>query len=139
MMRSHANCGVHAGLTILAIAAAGLLTACGPGQSSSKTTVVLTGPTDKVEALIVQYKLRAPPAQAHAETLDGGRERVTVDLPKGLLIGDVIGLGKAAVAAGVNYDFSTGTKTTSGAPETSDTPDDAPAKTAPARTGGPVV
>jgi hypothetical protein len=132
-MRPHANRDGRAGLTILAVAAAGLLAACGPGQGSRSTTVVLTGPTDKVQALIAQHKLLAPPAKAQVEAPDGGRERVTVDLPKGLPMGEVLQLGKAAMGAGVNYEFSSGTKWSSGSTA------GVQMKTTPPRSGGPVV
>ena len=96
------------GATILALAAAGLLAAC--GQGSKSTTVVLTGPADKVEALIVAHKSLAPPVQAHVETLDGGQERAEFHLGEGLPMGEAIGLGKAAAKSGVSFQFSSGTQ-----------------------------
>jgi hypothetical protein len=120
---------VRSGLAALTIAAAGLLTACGPGAVKS-TTVVLTGPHDEVEALMTQYKLQVPPARSRSEVLEDGRERTTVDLPKGLPLGQVVDLGKAAAKAGVNFEFSSGTKWGT------DAPPDSPQ---PKRTGGPVA
>ena len=103
------------GPTILAVAAvAGLLAAC--GQGSSSTNVVLTGPPDKVEALIAQHKLLDSPAQAHVEKLPDGRERATFNKPKGLPAGQLIDLGKAAAKAGVSFEFSSGTQWSSGPP-----------------------
>jgi hypothetical protein len=102
----------HLKLTILALAAAGLLAACGPGQGSSATTVVLTGPADKVQALMKQHDLLK--AQPKIEAVEDGGQRATLDLPKGLPLGEVVQLGKDAAAAGVNYEFSSGTKWSSG-------------------------
>jgi len=69
----------RSGLAVLAIAGAGLLAACGPGSSS--TSVVLTGPPEKVEALIAQYRLHDSPVQAHLEKLADGRERAAFTKP----------------------------------------------------------
>lgn len=96
------------GLAVLAIAAAGLLAAC--GQGSSSTSVVLTGPPDKVEALIAQYKLYDSPVQAHLEKLADGRERAAFTKPGGLPAGALVDLGKAAAKAGVAFEFSSGAK-----------------------------
>ena len=123
---------LRTGLTAMALAAAGLLTACGPGAVKS-TTVVLTGPPDKVDALMTQYKLRAPPARSRSEVLEDGRERATVDVPKSLPLGQVVDMGKAAAQAGVSFEFSSGTKW--GA----DTPPDVPVKNTPARRAGPIA
>lgn len=112
------------GLVALAIAAAGLLAAC--GQGSSSTSVVLTGPPDKVEALIAQYKLYDSPVQAHLEKLADGRERAAFTKPGGLPAGELVGLGKAAAKAGIAFEFSSGAKWGSGASV------DASVKTAPA-------
>jgi hypothetical protein len=100
------------GPAVLAIAAAGLLAAC--GQGSSSTSVVLTGPPDKVEALIAQYKLYDTPVQAHLEKLADGRERAAFTKPGGLPAGELVGLGKAAAKAGVAFEFSSGAKWGSG-------------------------
>ncbi|CAN7449643.1 hypothetical protein [Caulobacter sp. LjRoot300] len=107
-MRSDANRRARRGLAILAFAAAGLLAAC--GQGSSSTSVVLTGPPDKVEALIAQYKLYDSPVQAHLEKLADGRERAAFTKPGGLPAGELVGLGKAAAKAGVAFEFSSGAK-----------------------------
>jgi hypothetical protein len=98
----------RSGLAVLAIAGAGLLAACGPGSSS--TSVVLTGPPDKVEALITQYRLHDSPVQAHLEKLADGRERAAFAKPGGLPAGELVGLGKAAAKAGVAFEFSSGAK-----------------------------
>jgi hypothetical protein len=103
----------HSGLAALAIVAAGLLAAC--GQGSSSTSVVLTGPPDKVEALIAQYKLYDSPVQAHLEKLADGRERAAFTKPGGLPAGELVGLGNAAAKAGVAFEFSSGAKWGSGA------------------------
>lgn len=94
----------RSGLAVLAIAGAGLLAACGPGSSS--TSVVLTGPPEKVEALIAQYRLHDSPVQAHLEKLADGRERAAFTKPGGLPAGELVGLGKAGVA----FEFSSGAK-----------------------------
>jgi hypothetical protein len=114
----------RSGLAVLAIAAAGLLGAC--GQGSSSTSVVLTGPPDKVEALIAQYKLYDSPVQAHLEKLADGRERAAFTKPGGVPAGELVGLGKAAAKAGVAFEFSSGAKWGSGASA------DASVKTTPA-------
>ena len=119
-------------LTAAIVAAAGLLTACGPAPARS-TTVVLTGPPDKVHALMVEHKLLASPVQAHGEPLVDGRERVTLNLPKGLPMGEVIALGKDAAKDGVNFEFSSGTKWRS------DSSADAPVKDKPSRRDGPIA
>lgn len=102
------------GLAALAIAAAGLLAAC--GQGSSSTSVVLTGPPDKVETLIAQYKLYDPPVQTHLEKLADGRERAAFTKPGGLPAGELVGLGKAAAKAGVAFEFSSGARWDSDSP-----------------------
>ncbi|HWW26250.1 MAG TPA: hypothetical protein VNZ85_10190 [Caulobacter sp.] len=107
-MKTGTNRLARRGLAALAIAAAGLLAAC--GQGSSSTSVVLTGPPDKVEALIAQYKLYDSPVQAHLEKLADGRERAAFTKPGGLPAGELVGLGKAAAKAGVAFEFSSGAK-----------------------------
>jgi len=102
----------RSGLTVLAVAAAGLLAAC--GQGSSSTSVVLSGPPDKVEALIAQHQLYAPPVQAHVEKLPDGRERAAFTKPGGLPAIRLVDLGKAAAKAGVAFEFSSGTQWGSG-------------------------
>ncbi len=119
------------GLATLAIATASLLAAC--GQASSSTSVVLTGPPDKVEALIVQHRLLDAPVQAHSEKLPDGRERAVFNKPKGLPAAELVNLGKAAADAGVSFEFSSGTQWGSGSSP------DAPAKDTPARRTGPVA
>ncbi|TCS10232.1 hypothetical protein [Caulobacter sp. BK020] len=116
-------------LAALAIAAAGLLAAC--GQGSSSTSVVLTGPPHKVEALIAQYKLYDPPVQAHLEKLADGRERAAFTKPVGLSAVELIDLGKEAAKTGVAFEFSSGTKWGSGASA------DASVKAAPAPASKP--
>ena len=131
---------IREALLPLAIAATGLLAGCGPGQGSSSTTVVLTGPPDKVDALVARHKPLAPPAQARKEALDDGRERASFHLPQGLPMGEVIALGKDAANTGVNYEFSSGTQWGSGDPSSQAAPPPGdPARTPPARSGGPVV
>ena len=131
---------IRQALMPLAIAATGLLAACGPGQGSSSTTVVLTGPPAKVDALIVRHKLLGSPVQAQMEKLADGRERARFHLSKGLPMGEVIALGKEAANTGVNYEFSSGTQWGSGDPPSQAAPPPGdPARTPPARTGGPVV
>lgn len=98
---------------VVVVTAAGLLAAC--GQGSSSTSVVLSGPADKVEALIAQHQLYAPPIQAHVEKLPDGRERAAFTKPGGLPAGALIDLGKAAAKAGVAFEFSTGAQWGSGA------------------------
>lgn len=98
----------RSGLVGMAIAAASLLAAC--GQASSSTGVVLTGPPDKVEALIAQYKLYDSPVQAHLEKLADGRERAAFTKPGGLPAGELVGLGKTVAKAGVAFEFSSGAK-----------------------------
>ena len=119
--------------TLVALAAASLLAACGPGQGSTSTNVVLTGPPDKVEALIARHKLLGSPVQAQMEKLDDGRERARFHLSKGLPMGEVIALGKDAAKDGVNFEFSSGTKWGS------DSPADAPVKDKPPRRDGPIA
>ena len=102
----------RSGLAVMAIAAAGLLAAC--GQGSSSTSVVLTGPPDKVEALIAQYKLYDSPVQAHLEKLPDGRERAAFTKPGGLPVGALADLGKAAAKSGVAFEFSSGANWGSG-------------------------
>lgn len=93
------------------VATVGLLAGCGPGQGSSSTTVVLTGPRDKVQALMDQHKLLARPVvKAQVEPLEGDREKVTLNLPRGLPLGEVIGLGQDAAKAGVSYEFLSGSQ-----------------------------
>uniref|UniRef100_B0SWW0 Uncharacterized protein n=1 Tax=Caulobacter sp. (strain K31) TaxID=366602 RepID=B0SWW0_CAUSK len=123
---------LRSGLAALTIATAGLLTAC--GQGSSSTSVVLIGPPDKVEALILQHKLLDSPVQAHSEKLPDGRERAVFNKPKGIPASRLVDLGKAAADAGVSFEFSSGTKWGSDAPAPAD-----PQKSPPARTGGPVA
>jgi hypothetical protein len=125
MVRFDIRRASRSGLAALAIAAAGLLAGC--GQGSSSTSVVLTGPPDKVEALIAQYKLYESPVQAHAEKLADGRERAAFTKPGGLPAGELVGLGKAAAKAGVAFEFS------SGAQWGSDSPGGASGKTTPAQ------
>jgi hypothetical protein len=131
---------IRQALMPLAIAATGLLAACGPGQGSSSTTVVLTGPPDKVDALIVRHKLLGSPVQAQMEKLDDGRERARFHLSKGLPMGEVIALGKDAANTGVSYEFSSGAQWGSGdPPPVAPQPGD-PTSSPPARSGGgPVV
>ena len=131
-------------LATATLAAVGALAGCGPGQGSSSTTVVLTGPPDKVSALIARHSQLGSPAQARVETLDDGRERANFHLSKGLPMGEVIALGKDAAKDGVSFEFSSGTKWGAGDPPQS-TPSQepsqpgAPAKSPPARSGGPIA
>jgi hypothetical protein len=115
----------------LAIATAGLLAAC--GQGSSSTTVVLTGPPDKVDALIVQHKLLGSPVQVQMEKLPDGRERAVFNKLGGVPAGQLVELGKAAAKAGVSFEFSSGTQWGSGSSA------GAPVKNTPARSKGPIV
>ncbi|WP_156398397.1 hypothetical protein [Caulobacter sp. Root1455] len=131
MTRSGTN-RARPGLAALALAAATLLAAC--GQGSSSTSVVLTGPPDKVEALIAQHKLLAAPVQSHVETLPDGRERATFNKAKGMPAGELLDLGKAAAKAGVSFEFSTTRQSGVSIGSAGD-----PQKSPPARTGGPVV
>jgi hypothetical protein len=108
MIRFNIRRTSRSGLAAVAIGAAGLLAAC--GQGSSSTSVVLTGPPDKVEALITQYRLHDSPVQAHLEKLADGRERAAFTKPGGLPAGELVGLGKAAAKAGVAFEFSSGAK-----------------------------
>jgi hypothetical protein len=108
MARFNVQQARRSGLIGMAFAAAGLLAAC--GQGSSSTSVVLTGPPDKVEALIAQYRLYDSPAQAHVEKLPDGRERAAFTKPGGLPASALIDLGKAAAKAGVAFEFSSGAK-----------------------------
>ncbi len=126
-------------LTALALATVGLLTACGPGQGSRSTTVVLTGPPDKVQALVDRYKLLESPSQAHMEKLADGRERATFNKPKGLPLGQLIDLGKDAARDGVSYAFSSGAQWDSAEPSQGAPQPGEPSSNPPARSGGPVV
>lgn len=119
----------RSGLVGMAFAAAGLLAAC--GQGSSSTTVVLTGPPDKVEALIAQHQLYASPVQAHVEKLPDGRERAAFTKLGGLPAGALVDLGKAAAKVGVGFEFSSGTQWGSGSSSA-----DASVKTTPAQPAG---
>ena len=110
----------RAGLIGLAILTAGVLVACGPGQGSSSTKVVLTGPPDKVETLIAQHKLRAPQVQTQVETLPDGRERATFQTGKALPMGAIIALGKDAADRGVAFEFSSGSHWSAGSPPAED-------------------
>lgn len=121
-------------LAATTLAAVGALAACGPGQGSSSTTVVLTGPADKVDALIARHKPLGPPVQAQIEKLDDGQERASFHLSQGLPMGEVIALGKDAANTGVSFEFSSGKQWGSG-----DAPADGQEKGPPARTGRPVV
>jgi hypothetical protein len=121
-------------LAAATLAAAGALAGCGPGQGASSTTVVLTGPPDKVDALIARHSQLGSPAQAQVEKLDDGRERANFHLSEGLPMGEVIALGKDAAKDGVSFEFSSGTKWGTDAPPQGD-----PQKSPPARTGGPVA
>jgi len=129
MTRSDVERAVRSALTTTVLAAACLLAAC--GQGSKSTHVVLSGPADKVEALIAQHHLYATPVQAHVEKLPDGGERAVFDKPGGLPAGQLIALGKAAAKAGVNFEFSSGSQWSSGSP-------DAPGQPA-AKPGGPVA
>jgi len=126
--------------TAAALAVVGLLAGCGPGSGSSSTTVVLTGPPDKVDALIARHAQLGAPAQALKDKLDDGRERASFHLSKGLPMGEVIALGKDAANTGVNFEFSSGTQWGSGeAPSQGAFPQGDPAANPPARSKGPVV
>jgi hypothetical protein len=139
MTPSHIQRRIRPALITLALIAAGLVAAC--GQSSSSTTVVLTGPPDKVAALVAQHKALAPPVPARVETLGDGRERAAFHLPKGLPMGEVIALGKDAAKVGVSYEFSSGTNWNAGSP--ADPPSAQPSTEAPpqppARSAGRTV
>jgi len=131
---------IRQALMSLAIAATGLLAACGPGQGSSATTVVLTGPPDKVDALILRHKLLGSPVQAQMEKLGDGRERARFHLSKRLPMGEVIALGKDAARDDVSFEFASGTQWGSGDPQSQAAPPGGdPATRPPARSGGPVV
>lgn len=132
MNRSNAKRLSRLALAAVALLVSGGLTACGPGPVRS-TTVVLTGPPDKVHALMVKHKLLASPVQAQGEPLADGRQRVTLNLPKGLPLGEVVDLGKAAAQAGVNFEFSSGTQWGSGASA------DGSVKNTPPRRDGPIA
>ena len=127
MIRFHIR---RAALAGAALAAAGLLAAC--GQSSSATNIVLEGPTDQVEALVTRHQLMAQPVQAHVEKLPDGRERAAFRRAKGLPAGELIVLGEAAAKAGISFEYSSGTQWGSGSPG------DAPAQAAP-KPKGPIV
>lgn len=101
----------------VALAAAGLLAACGPGSKS--TSVVLSGPADKFEALIAQHHLYAAPVNADVEKLPDGGERASFQKPGGLPAGELIALGRAAAKVGVSFEFSSGSKWNSGSSEVS--------------------
>jgi hypothetical protein len=124
---------------LIALVAAGLLSAC--GQGSSATTVVLSGPHDKVAALVARHKALAPPVQAQVEALDDGGERATFHLPKGVPFGEVVALGKDAARTGVNYNFSSGTNWSAGGAidERPAQPSAPPAVKSPARSAGPIA
>ncbi len=117
------------GATILALGAACLLAAC--GQGSKSTSVVLSGPADKVEALIAEHHLYAAPVQAHVEKLPDGGERASFNKPGGLPAGQLIALGKAAAKVGVNFEFSSGSQWGSGAMSTEGTYSPSPSPPAP--------
>ena len=123
----------RASLVALAVAAIGLLAGCGPSQGSSSTSIALTGPADKVHALIDRHKLLNGSVQAHAEALDGGRERTQLDLPKGLPAGQMIDLGKDAMRNGVSFEFNSSSQWNS------ERPAGARPEGQPARKGGPVA
>src|SRR6478752_9588543 len=108
--------GRRIALGAASVAAAGLLAGC--GQGSSSTTVVLAGPTDKVEALIAQHHLYAAPVQSHVEKLPDG-ERAVFTKPGGISAGQLVALGKAAARAGVSFEFSSGSQWGSGEPRKS--------------------
>jgi hypothetical protein len=131
MIRFDIQRAARLGLGVAAIAAAGLLAAC--GQGSSSTTVVLTGPPDKVDALVLQHRLLDAPVQAHAEKLPDGRERAVFNKPRGLSAGELLDLGKAAAKTGVGFEFSSGARWSSGSPA------DAPEKTTPPPGDRPVA
>ncbi|MBO9557487.1 MAG: hypothetical protein J7515_02740 [Caulobacter sp.] len=99
-------------LGVVTITAAGLLAAC--GQGSKSTSVVLSGPADKVEALIAQHHLYAAPVNAHVEKLPDGGEKASFHKPGGIPAGELFALGKAAAKAGVNFEFSSGSEWKSG-------------------------
>jgi len=120
MTRSDAKPMLRAALTTAALAAACLLAAC--GQGSQSTHVVLSGPADKVEALIAQHHLSAAPVQAHVEKLPDGGERAVFDKPGGLPAGQLIALGKAAAKAGVDFEFSSGSQWSAGSSSTQGAP-----------------
>jgi len=125
-------------LAAAALAMVGGLAACGPGPNRS-TTVVLVGPTDKVDALVARHAALGPPAQARKEKLDDGRERASFHLSKSLPMGEVIALGKEAARDGVNFEFSSGSQWGSAAPGQGDPAPSGPA-TSPAKpSGGPIV
>ena len=127
-------------LRAAALLAVGALAACGPGQGSSATTVVLTGPPDKVDALILRHKLLDSPVQAQMEKLGDGRERARFHLSKSLPMGEVIALGKDAARDDVSFEFASGTQWGSGDPPSQAAPPGGdPATSPPARSGGPVV
>lgn len=131
------NRGRGRGATILALGAAGLLAAC--GQGSKSTSVVLSGPADKVEALIAEHHLYAAPVQAHVEKLPDGGERAVFDKPGGLPAGQLIALGKAAAKAGVSFEFSSGSQWSSGTSSTPGASPGDPAASPPAPGKGPVA
>jgi hypothetical protein len=118
-------------LGVAAVTAAGLLAACGQGATTTK--VVLTGPTDKVEALIAQHKLLKAPVQAQVEKLPDGREHAVFVKVGAGPASELIDLGKAAAKAGVSLEFSSGTQWGVGSPG------EAPTKAAPASKAGPVA
>jgi len=97
---------------LIAVTAAGLLAAC--GQGSKSTSVVLSGPTDKVEALIADHHLYAAPVNAHVEKLPDGGEKASFRKPGGMPVGELIALGRAAARAGVGFEFSSGSEWSSG-------------------------
>lgn len=121
-----------------ALAIVGGLAACGPGPVKS-TTVVLVGPPDKVQGLINRHKLLGPPVQARVEPLDGGRQRATLNLPKGLPLGEVVQLGKDAARDGVNFEFSSGTQWGEGTPAQGGPDGNAPEQSPAKRKDLPVV
>lgn len=125
-------------LTAATVALVGVLCACGPVGSSS-TTVVLTGPPDKVDAMVARHAQLGPPAEARKETLGDGSERASFHLPKGLPMGEVIALSKEAARDGVSFEFSSGTQWGSDAPGQGGPATSDPAKTPARPAGGPVV
>lgn len=114
---------------VATLVAVGLLAAC--GQGSKSTSVVLSGPADKVEALIAQHHLYAAPVNAHVEKLPDGGEKASFHKPGGIPAGELLDLGKAAAKAGVSFEFSSGSEWNSGS-------SNAPGKTTP-KPGGPVA
>lgn len=141
MARSDAKPMLRSVLTATALAVACLLAGC--GQGSTTTKVVLTGPVDKVEALIAEHKLLKAPVQAHVEKLPDGRERAIFIKVGAAPAPELIDLGKAAAKAGVSLEFSSGTQWGSASSPQGASPQTAPpadpAASPPARNKGPVA